>query len=179
MKGRILVAGIVLTVLLFTCFPCTADEASRTEEPLTIVSDRLDAYDDTMTVVFSGNVVVTQRDITMKSDTLNVFYSKEKTGVDEVQKKNPLQEGTVKKIEAQGSVHVLQGDKTVTGDRAVFFNQEQRIEVTGNVVMKDGANVIEGEKATFFIAENRGIVESSPLKRVKATIYPGGEIKKP
>jgi len=179
MIRRIIVAVCALAALLCTCIAAAADDAARSEEPLTIVSDRLDAYDDTMTVVFSGNVVVTQKDITMKSDSLNVFYSKDKNGAGDVQKNNPLQEGAVNKIEAQGSVRVLQGNKTVTGDRAVFFNKEQRIEVTGNVVMKDGANMIEGEKATFFIAENRGIVESSPLKRVKATIYPGGEIKTP
>lgn len=181
MRTPFLYAGLLLLYGVFAGSFGIAGEATFKEEPLTIISDRLDAYDDTMVVVFSGNVVVTQKDIIMRSDSLHVYYSSSSndTVMPEAQKHNPVQNGSVRKIEAEGFVTLQQGDKTVTGDRAVFYNADQKIEVSGNVIMKEGVNVIEGEKATFFISEHRGIVESSQSKRVKAIIYPEGEIRTP
>jgi lipopolysaccharide export system protein LptA len=67
---------------------------------------------------------------------------------------------------------MIQGERIVTGEKAIFYNDDQKIIVTGNTVMQDGDNIIKGEKTVVFMKENRGIVEGGPGGRVRATIYP-------
>jgi lipopolysaccharide export system protein LptA len=46
------------------------------DQPIQIVSDRLDAYNEKKLVVFSGNAVATQGDKIIKSDRLLLYYKK-------------------------------------------------------------------------------------------------------
>jgi lipopolysaccharide export system protein LptA len=139
--------------------------------PIEIISDRLDAYHQEKLVVFSGNVVATQKNRVIQADRVFVYYKKsEKTIAKQARlKENP---DDLDRIEARGNVRVTQGEKIVTGERAVFFNDEQKIIMTGNPVMREGSNVIKGDRIVVLLDENRGVVESSREKRVTATIYP-------
>ncbi|MDD5723618.1 MAG: LptA/OstA family protein [Syntrophales bacterium] len=142
------------------------------ESPIRITSDRLDAYDDKALVLFSGKVVATQDDAVMRADELYLYYDK-KNGDKSVPPSVTMTAGKVKRIELRGNVNMKKGERTVTGDGAVFHNADQTVVVTGNAVMREGDNVIAGDKITVFMNENRGIVESSSnKKRVTATIYP-------
>ena len=48
------------------------------DQPIQIVSDRLDAYHEKKMVVFTGNVVATQGKRTIKSDRLTLYYREDK-----------------------------------------------------------------------------------------------------
>jgi lipopolysaccharide export system protein LptA len=139
--------------------------------PIEIVSDRLDAYNQEKLVVFSGNVVATQKDKVIKADRVFVYYKKDDKAA---AKKTKTTENAddLDRIEAKGNVRVTQGEKIVTGENAVFFNNEQKIIMTGNPVMREGSNVIKGDRIVVLLDEDRGVVESSKEKRVTATIYP-------
>lgn len=140
--------------------------------PIQITSDRLDAYDDKALVLFSGNVVATQDDAVIHADELYLYYEKEKKG-ENTPSGVTVSGGKVKRIELKGNVHIEKGERTVSGDKAVFRNADQTVVMTGNAVMREGDNVIKGDKITVFLNENRGIVESSGKnKRVTAVIYP-------
>ena len=69
-------------------------------------------------------------------------------------------------------IRVVQGDRIVTGEEAVFYEDQQKVVMTGNAVMLDGANVVRGQKIIVFLNEKRGVVEADANKRVTATIYP-------
>ncbi len=145
-------------------------------KPIEIVSDRLDAYQEKDLVQFSGNVVATQGDRVMKSDVL-MLYFKKKSDVRKPEKKETDAKGTanasdIDRIEAKGNVRITEKDRIVTGEQAVFYNDDQRIVVTGNPVMKEGNNVITGDRVVVLLDENRGVVEGAAGKRVTATIYP-------
>ena len=142
------------------------------EKPIQITSDRLDAYDDKSLVLFSGNVVVVQKDTVINSDELYLYYDKngsEENAVSGITKGT----GKIERIELKGNVIIKRGERTVTGDMAVFYNADQKIIMTGNAVMIEGENVIRGERITVFLTENRGVVDGSGSERVTATIYPG------
>src|SRR5271157_69352 len=47
------------------------------DQPIQIVSDRLDAYNEKKLVVFSGNAVATQGDKIIKADRLFLYYKKD------------------------------------------------------------------------------------------------------
>ena len=145
---------------------------AASKSPIKITSDRMDAYDDQALVFFSGSVVVTQDEVVMHADELYLYYDKKSDG-----KNTPsvttVSAGKIKKIEMKGHVTMEKGERTVTGDRAVFHNADQTFVVTGNAVMREGDNVITGDKITVFLKDNRGIVEGSGTeKRVTATLYP-------
>jgi lipopolysaccharide export system protein LptA len=172
----------VLTVLILMCAESglyakdhvNTQKKSKAEinQPIQIDSDRLDAYNEKKLVVFSGNAVATQSDRVIKSDQLLLYYRSdpEKTG-----KKNPgknSEMGELEKIEAKGHVTVTQGERVVTGDNAVYFQDTQKIVMTGNAVMREGRNVVKGDRIIVFLDEDRGVVESNEKKRVQAIIYP-------
>ncbi len=145
--------------------------------PIEIVSDRLDAYNEEKLVVFSGHVVATQADKVIRANQLFVYYKKTDDKAPK-QAKTTTEAGDLDRIEARGNVIVTQKDKVVTGEKGVFYNDEQKIIMTGNPVMREGENVIKGDRIIVLLDEDRGIVESSKEKRVTATIYPEEAKKK-
>ncbi|MBN1663514.1 MAG: hypothetical protein JW943_07940 [Deltaproteobacteria bacterium] len=146
--------------------------------PIDVVADRLDAYHDERRVVFSGDAVARQGDKTIQADSIIVYYKKNQGSSDQIGSKKLEKTGDLDKIEARGHVAVIQGDRTVTGDNALFYNDAQKITMTGNAVMREGSNVVRGDTIVVFLNENRGIVESAENKRVTATIYPKNEEEK-
>jgi lipopolysaccharide export system protein LptA len=147
------------------------------EEPIQIVSDRLDAYNEKRMVVFSGNAVATQGGRTIRSDRLTLYYKEEK-------RSNGRQSGETEgmggmdRVEANGHVTITEGDRIVTGETALFEQEAQKITVTGGAVLREGTNVIRGDRIFVFLNENRGVVEGAENKRVTATIYPDGSQEK-
>ncbi|MGZ6292302.1 MAG: lipopolysaccharide transport periplasmic protein LptA [Syntrophales bacterium] len=142
------------------------------DQPIQIVSDRLDAYNEKKLVVFSGNAVATQGDKIIKADRLFLYYRKdprvpEKSGAQDIGST-----GDLEKIEAKGHVIITQGERVVTGNDAVYYQDTQQIVMLGNAVMREGRNVINGDRIVVFLDEDRGVVESVDKGRVKATIYP-------
>ena len=145
--------------------------------PIHIVSDRLDAYNEQKLAVFTGNVVATEGDKVIKSDHL-LLYNKKDEDKAKQKPKGDEESGDIDRIEARGNVRITQGTKIVTGENAVYLNDDQKIIVTGNPVMKDGDNVIKGDKIIVLLDEDRGVVESSGPQRVSATFYPDDKNKK-
>jgi len=176
---------ILLMLALVAIFPlaatggvCGAESPIKTtsKSPIQITSDRLDAYDDKALVLFSGSVVATQDDTVMHADELYLYYDKKNGKEKGDGKKVPtgvtMSAGKIKRIELRGNVTMKSGERTVTGDRAIFYNAEQKIIITGNTVMREGDNVIRGDRITVFLEENRGVVDGAGGERVTATIYP-------
>jgi len=146
-------------------------------EPIQITADRLDAYNEQRLVVFSGNAVATQADKVIQADSLHLFYRKDASDPTKAVK-GLGNTGDLEKMEARGNVTITQGERIVTGDHAVFYQDEQKIIVTGNAVLKEAKNIIRGERIVVLMNESRGTVESGENKRVTATIYPSESDKK-
>jgi lipopolysaccharide export system protein LptA len=140
------------------------------DQPIHIVSDRLDAYNEKRMVVFSGNAMATQGGRTIRSDVLTLYYKEEKKSAapSTGEAGGP---GDVERVEAKGHVTISEGDRIVTGDNAVFEQDAQKITMTGNAVMREGANIIRGDRIIVLLDENRGVVEGTQNSRVTATIY--------
>jgi lipopolysaccharide export system protein LptA len=177
--GRIVKIFICLTMMMTPLWQtdnARAGAKQRTpidrEQPIQIVSDRLEAYHEKRMVVFTGNAVATQGQRTIRSDRLTLYYKEDKktAGRSKAETEGP---GNLDKVEAKGHVTITEGDRIVTGEEAVFDQEAQKITMTGNAVMQEGANIIRGDRIIVFLYENRGVVDSAENKRVTATIYPG------
>jgi len=148
-----------------------AKKPFESKEPIQVVADRLEAFDAEKMVVFSGHAVAVQGDKVIKSDKISLFYKKDKSA-EAKPGKTMSPAGDLERIEARGRVNITQGTKVVTGELAVYYQDEQKIVMTGNPVMRDGKNTISGDIITVFLNESRGVVEGSNGRRPFLTIYP-------
>ena len=170
---------IITTLLILLVVPVVQakDDSPKSnkltsKEPIEIVANRMDAYNDKKMVIFSGNAVATQGDREIKSDRLILYYKKQAGKKEATGVKAMEGTGDLEKIEAKGHVVVTQKERVATGDEAVYYQDSGQIIMTGNATLRDGKNTIKGDKVIVFVNENRGVVESKDKKRVKAVIYP-------
>ena len=174
----LILAIISLFSLVTPASPVTGDpqplkkNPGTGNEPIQIDSDRLDAYNDQRLVVFSGNAVAVQGDKVLKSEKILLYYKKKENEAQKVAPKDVGKTGDLERIEAKGHVILTQGERVVTGEQAVYFQDTQKIVVTGNPVMREKKNVVRGDRIVVYVNEDRGTVESDQRKRVTATIYP-------
>lgn len=148
-------------------------------QPVNIEAEKLEVRDKDKTAVFSGKVVVTQGDTTMKSKTLTVYYVGQPGKGDDAK---PVARGPggdeqkIKKLEAQGDVVVTQADQIATGDNAVFDMDTNIVTMGGKVVLTQGQNVLRGTKLVVDMTNGYSRVESSGSGggRVQGLFVPSG-----
>jgi lipopolysaccharide export system protein LptA len=178
MLERFLRIIVTLGVLIAVLYPpggalAEPKQKPRIEknQPIQIVSDRLDAYHEKRMVVFSGNAVATQGARTIQADRLTLYYKENRKTAG---RSTTEVEGTgdLERVEAKGHVTITEGERIVTGEEAIFEQDIQKITMTGSPVLREGANIVRGDRIVVFLDENRGVVESAENRRVTATIYP-------
>ena len=166
--GRIyLVVSLAMVALLFSWL-FRAEAAPQTKDDVVrIVSDRLEAYEQQRQVIFIGNVVAKQGELTILGDRMTIFY---------LEGENPESndEGLGAKIDritVEGSVRITQKNVVATGERAVYFSEENKVVLTGDPKVQQDKNFIQGDKITLFLDSEKSIVEGGPSGPVEATIY--------
>lgn len=172
---------LVLFVLLISASCVYADNImpGKSDEPMEITSDRMEAFNEKKVVVFSGNAMARQGNNVLKADKLLLYYKADKAGKkDKIGTIETEKTGDLEKIEAKGNVSLTQEGRVATGEDAVYFRDSNKVILTGNPVLKEGKNSIRGDRVTVFLNENRGVVESNTQRQVKAIIYPQDK-KKP
>lgn len=85
----------------------------------------------------------------------------------------------ITRIEAQGKVRMVQGDRVATGDKAIYYTQDDKIVLMGNPQLWRGENSLKGHEIVVYLKENRALVEGDPKKRVEAVIYPSQKVQLP
>jgi len=126
--------------------------------PIEIASDALEANQKENVVTFSGNVIAKQEEMTIHTNKLVVSYDPETKKISEIQ--------------ALGNVKVVMGDRRATGQKAVFYQNENKLILEGDAVIREGDNVIRGERVIYYMDEERSVVEPSKGGRVTTTISP-------
>ncbi len=115
--------------------------------PVDITSDTLEANNKQSTVIFKGNVVAKQEDVTVFTNVMTVYYDSETK--------------KVKEIVATGNVKIVQLDKRATSQRATFYQNENKVVLEGDAVLRDGDNVVRGERVVHFADEDKTVVEGT------------------
>lgn len=157
----------VFLLSLLLCLPLALSAApvdvSKNSGPVAVSADRLEVDDLTHTLVFIGNAVATQDDVTIHGDRLEVNYVGE--------------EREIEKVVASGSVRIVQGTRVATGDKAVLYHEEERIVLTGSPRVADGENFVQGEEITLFLNDQKSVVKGGDGGRVNAVFTPKAEEK--
>lgn len=145
--------------------------------PVRIDSDSLELDYKASMVTYTGNVQVSQDDITMTSDRLAITYDPAAVRhPDEARAKSSgagNDADRIKQIVAEGNVKIRQGSRLAEGRRAVFDQAKQTVVLSDGAVLHDGPNQVAGERVIVYLQEERSVVESGSRSRVKAVLYPG------
>ena len=94
--------------------------------------------------VFDGNVVVTDREIKIMSDRLEVFFT---------------EDNKVDRIEAAGRVTIIRNDLTATGEKATYDMKEGKMQLTGNPHIQRDQDTLTGETVTLWRNSKRILCE--------------------
>jgi lipopolysaccharide export system protein LptA len=114
--------------------------------PVDISADRGEAQDRADRVVFAGNVLVRQEELTLRTARLTVAYSTG-DGID------------INRIDASGGVTVTSPSETARGDFAVYDLDEGLITMVGNVRLERGGSFLSGERLTIDLNTGRAVMD--------------------
>ena len=139
-----------------------ADSLSLTsrKDPIHIRSHDLEFFYEEKRIQYRGNVVVTQGDMTLKSDRLTVLYEDPAPAAT-----NTADQQRIKRIVADGNVEITSGGRRATSRKAIFNQQKRTVTLRGNAVLQEGPNRVKGDIVTIFLDENRSIVKGGKGKR--------------
>ena len=143
----------------------------RKDAPLNIRSNELEAVQEgkSRRFVFTGDVKVTQDDLSLTSDRLDAFY--------------PDGASQPERLVAKGRVVVTQQDKRASCDEATFLNREQRVFCRGSAEMSQGQDRVRGKEIEIDIDSNKMFVRGGAEVRIQpkteATAASGGAADTP
>lgn len=116
--------------------------AHNSKAPVNYAADRIELQDKQNRVVLSGNVDITQADLTMRAARTTVAY----TDVGSLQ---------IQRIDATGGVVVTRGNERASGDVAVYDFDRKIITMAGNVALRRGNDTLNGGRLVIDL--NTGI----------------------
>lgn len=135
--GRLMLAyaigGFALTAVLAGGMGLHAQSIAGHDSraPVDYAADRIELQDRANRVILSGNVVIQQAGLTLRSARTLVNF-------------NDVGELSIQRITATGGVVVTRGDERASGDNAVYDFGRRVITIAGNVRLRRGTDTLDG-----------------------------------
>ena len=123
-------------------------------EPLQVDSKTLETLGSEGIVIFQGDVVARQGDVTLQADRVEVKLDRTTR--------------EIRSVQAQGNVRIRRGDIVASGEQATYEASTGVAVLTGNPKVWRGQDVVAGDRITLHLAEDRSVVEGA-----RAVIYQG------
>ena len=137
----------------------SGNSGPRSNAPIVIDADRMDASKKDGLVIFNGNVVAKQENSVQTADRMEVYLD------DKGER--------VLRIVSTGNVKIVTEDcRTGTAKRAEYYDDDQRLLLIGDAKVWQDDNVVTGEEIEMFLADDRSTVRAGPQGRVKSVFYP-------
>ncbi len=136
--------------------------------PIRITSNKMVVLDKENKVIFSGDVIATQGDMTIKTDYLTVIYQINKRS--SVKDKQPKRQ--IKEILATGHVKIIRKNVLAFSKKAIFITDKNLIILKGKASIIKNKNKIVGDTIIIYLKQNKSIVTGKKGHRVQAIIYP-------
>jgi lipopolysaccharide export system protein LptA len=135
------------------------------KEPININAAKLDYFDKEQKLVYTGDVVATQGDSTLKASALVLFLTPKASGD---QPGAPSSSSQLRRMEASGPVTIVSKDQIGTGDSGVYEKAENKVYLLGNVTLTQGPNVTKGDKLIYDLTTRQAVVTG----RVRSMFIP-------
>ena len=135
--------------------PTSALKGHNTNAPVDVTSERIEVQERADRAVFTGNVHVTQGDMTLDTPRLTVAYSSNASnpGSTNVQ---------INRLDAAGGVVVRDPSETAKGDFGVYDLDRKLITLIGNVQLTRDNNQVNGARLVIDLNSGRAVIDGGP-----------------
>jgi len=143
--------------ILAMCLPLAAATAVHAQSrhdsnaPLDVASDHIELLDRANRVMLTGNVKITQAEMTLTAARVTVSY----TG--QIQQGSP----EVSRLDAAGGVTVVRPEQSAQAQYAVYDLNKRVITMIGAVTLKQGPNTVNGGRLTINLDTGRATIDGS------------------
>ncbi len=137
-----------LSFVLCSSIAGAEDKPLETKGPVTITSSSLTADNIAHTALFEGSVIAKTDTMTIYADRMLVYYT---------------DKGKIIRIEADGHVRVVRGERVITSGAATYFADDEKVVFTGQPKAVEGKSMVSGTKMIYMMKEDRSIVENSKV----------------
>ncbi len=131
--------------------------------PVNFSADRIEVQDRADRVVVSGNVHVTQGNLTLDSARMTVAY-RNAGGIE------------IDRIDASGGVRITRGTDRARGDVAIYDLDGRIITMLGNVELEQGSNRLSGGRLVMDLASGRSTVDGRAASAAGTSQGGGGRV---
>ena len=135
-------AAVIMTLAFWVSAPVSGQSVLKdhdTYQPIDISAERLEMQQKQGRAIFTGAVQVLQGKLTLRSNTITVFYDRAESDGDP----------SISRLDAQGQFQLLSDSETLTGDWGIYDVDRQLITVGGAVVFKQGSSELTGSRLEF------------------------------
>ncbi len=132
--------------------PTSALKGHNTNAPVDVSSEQIEVQERADRAVFSGNVHVTQADLTLDTERLTVAYST-------AQANSNVQ---INRLDAAGGVVVHDPSETAKGDFGIYDLDKKLITLIGNVELTRDNNRVDGARLVIDLNSGRAVVDGGP-----------------
>jgi lipopolysaccharide export system protein LptA len=155
--------GIILATAVFAATaavaqvkqdqPISALKGHDSNAPVDVSAERIEVQDRADRAVFTGNVHVTQAELTLDTPRLTVAYSGGQNQSGGVQ---------IKRLDAAGGVVVRSPSETAKGDLGVYDLDRRLITLIGNVQLNRENNQVNGSRLVIDLDSGRAVIDGGP-----------------
>ena len=134
-----MIRSALITLALVSAASASAQSALRghnSDAPITIDAATLDLNDPSGRAAWSGNVRITQGDMTLTADTVTALYVRGKKSGDP----------QIDRIDAQNNVRLVTPSETATGHYGIYDTVRRTITLVGAVTLTHGDSVLHGQR---------------------------------
>lgn len=124
----------------------SALKGHNSHAPIDLSADHAEAQDRSDRAVFSGNVVVRQDNLTLRTARMTLAYANN-NGLD------------INRIDASGGVLITSPSETAKGDFAVYDLDKGLITMVGNVRLDRGGSFLSGGRLTLDLNTGRAVMD--------------------
>jgi lipopolysaccharide export system protein LptA len=129
--------------------PVSALKGHDRNAPVDVSADRIEVQDRADRAMFSGNVHVTQAELTLDAARLTVAYSSS-GGVQ------------IRRLDAAGGVTVRSPSETAKGEFGVYDLDRRLITLIGDVQLNRGTNQVNGSRLVIDLDTGRAVIDGGP-----------------
>lgn len=106
-----------------------------TRGPIDVDAARIEIQDSDNQAIFSGDVVIRQGKLTLKSDTVKISYTNKTGAGPEMQR-----------LDARGNVVLISPSERATGNTGIYDVSGRLITLVGNVTLDRGGSKLQGQR---------------------------------
>lgn len=144
-------APLFAIVALASAGPAIAQSRHDSSAPIDFAADHIELQDKANRAILSGNVRITQAEMTLTAARMTVAYA------------GKVVDGSpqVSRLDASGGVVVTRPDQVARGAYGVYDVNRRVIIMLGGVTLTQGPNTISGSRLTINLDTGKAVIDGS------------------